>query len=148
MSKLYAVGLAVLAVAFYLRVLGQALVAFLSVDFLPPMPAWYSGLIPYPVLLPIQLVILGFQAKISADIWHGTGLFARLRPRAGRLLIAVSIVYFAAMVVRYAVTMYLHPDQRWLGGTIPIVFHVVLAAYLFVLGKYFASINRVTPAES
>jgi hypothetical protein len=26
------------------------------------------------------------------------------------------------------------PEQRWLGGTIPIVFHWVLAVFLFVLG--------------
>jgi hypothetical protein len=31
------------------------------------------------------------------------------------------------------------PDQRWLGGTIPIVFHIVLASWLFVLGSYLRS---------
>ena len=30
----------------FLRVLGQVLVAFFRVDFLPPMAEWYSGLIP------------------------------------------------------------------------------------------------------
>jgi hypothetical protein len=40
---------------FVLRVLGQALVAFFNVGFLPPMPAWYSGLMPYEYLLPSQL---------------------------------------------------------------------------------------------
>ena len=29
------------------RVVGQALVAFLDVQFLPAMPRWYSGLMPY-----------------------------------------------------------------------------------------------------
>jgi hypothetical protein len=29
-----------------------------------------------------------------------------------------------------------HPDQRWLGGTIPIVFHVVLAAFLFTFALW------------
>jgi hypothetical protein len=28
------------------------------------------------------------------------------------------------------------PEQRWFGGTVPIVFHCVLAAFLFVLGSY------------
>jgi hypothetical protein len=28
------------------------------------------------------------------------------------------------------------PDQRWFGGTIPIVFHWVLAAFLLVYGVY------------
>lgn len=39
---------------FALRVAGQALVAFSDVRFLPPMQAWYSGLMPYPYLLPSQ----------------------------------------------------------------------------------------------
>ena len=43
---------------------------------------------------------------------------------------------FLGMVARYAITMTLYPERRWLGtGTIPIVFHWVLAAYLYVLGR-------------
>jgi hypothetical protein len=43
------------------------------------------------------------------------------------------------MLLRYAVTMAVHPERRWLGtGTIPIVFHWVLAAYLFTLGRFHA----------
>ncbi len=50
---------------FVLRVVGQALVAFLDVEFLPPMEAWYSGLMPYEVLLPSQIVIVAVMAKIA-----------------------------------------------------------------------------------
>jgi hypothetical protein len=38
--------------------------------------------------------------------------------------------------MRYAVRMRRHSDQRWFGGTIPIVFHWVLAAFLLVFGVY------------
>jgi hypothetical protein len=148
MPRACAIGLALLAITFSLRVLGQALVAFIGVDFLPPMREWYSGLIPYSVLLPIQLVILGLQAKISADIWRGAGRFATCRPGGGRVIIAISVVYFLAMVVRYALTMYLHPERRWLRGAIPIIFHGVLAAYLFLLGNYYASAQGATQAAS
>jgi len=92
MRRTYAISLAVLAVAFMGRVLGQALVAFFGMDFLPPMHEWQSGLIPYALLLPIQVVILGLQAKISADIWRGAGRLARCRPRGGRILLARSVV--------------------------------------------------------
>jgi hypothetical protein len=35
--------------------------------------------------------------------------------------------------------MALYPERRWLGtGTIPIVFHWVLAAYLFTLAHFHA----------
>lgn len=136
MRKAYAVVLGILAFAFFLRVLGQVLVAFFQVGFLPPMAEWYSGLLPYPVLLPIQILILIVQAKVSLDIGRDSGFFAARRQRAGKFLCWFSYVYFAAMVLRYVITMSLYPERRWLTGTIPIFFHWVLAAYLFVLGRY------------
>ena len=136
MRRRYAVVLGVLAFAFFLRVLGQVLVAFFQVDFLPPMIEWYSGLLPYPVLLPIQILILIVQAKVSLDIWRDSGFFALHRPRAGKILRWLSFVYFAGMVLRYVLTMSLYPERWWFRGTIPIFFHCVLAVYLFVLGRF------------
>jgi len=131
--------LSVLAGLFFLRVLGQALVALAGVTVLPAMPEWYSGLLPYPLLLPAQLVILLVQGKISLDLARGHGFFVTRRPRAGRGLQRLAAVYFLAMVLRYALTMAWYPERRWLGtGTIPIVFHWVLAAYLFTLGRFLA----------
>jgi hypothetical protein len=43
------------------------------------------------------------------------------------------------MAVRYAVRMTRRPEQRWFGGTIPIVFHWVLASVVFVYGSFHAS---------
>ena len=148
MRRTYAIWLTALAFAFLLRVLGQALVAFFGVDFLPPMEQWYSGLMPYPLLLPTQVMILGLQAKISVDIWRGAGRLARCRPMGGRVLLWFSVVYALAMVVRYALTMYFHPERRWFDGTIPIFFHWVLATYLFLLGRYYRSTACVAPAYS
>ena len=50
--------LALLTAWFFLRVLGQALSVFLQVDWLPATEHWASGLIPYPILLTIQIVML------------------------------------------------------------------------------------------
>jgi hypothetical protein len=121
---------------FLLRVLGQLLVAAFQLPFLPPMAAWYSGLIPYPVLLPLQIGILLLQVKIGCDVGRKSGLFGTRKDRFGRGVQWFSVLYFTAMLIRYVVTMALHPEQRWFGGTIPIVFHWVLAAYLWVLGHY------------
>jgi len=137
--RAYALALGGMAFAFFLRVLGQALVAAERASFLPPMKEWYSGLVPYSALLPIQIVILGVQAAISRDIWRGSGTFAVPRPAIGRGLQWFSYVYFAVMVLRYLVTMTVYPERRWLSGTIPIFFHGVLAAYLFTLGRYYTS---------
>jgi hypothetical protein len=32
--------------------------------------------------------------------------------------------------------MYLHPEARWFGQTIPIFFHWVLATFVIILGLY------------
>jgi hypothetical protein len=131
-----AIILAMLACAFLVRVLGQVVVALFAPSWLPPMPQWYSGLIPYSTLLPIQAAILAFQAHLSWNLWQGSGFFARRSRRFGVALRCFSYLYFAAMVVRYIVTMALFPERRWLGGAIPIFFHWVLAAYLFVWSRF------------
>ncbi|MGH7166571.1 MAG: hypothetical protein ACREIS_13725, partial [Nitrospiraceae bacterium] len=51
-------------------------------------------------------------------------------------LVWFSYAYAGSMMLRYVITMGLYPERRWFRGTIPIVFHLVLAAYLFVLGHY------------
>ena len=58
------------------RVLGQALVAFVGVPWLPAMEQWFSGVIPYPSLLIIQLLMLMLMIKITGEIWRGKGAFA------------------------------------------------------------------------
>jgi len=127
-----AVVLAVLACAFLGRVAGQLAVVLAAPGWLPPMAEWYSGLLPYPWLLPTQVAILVLQARVSRDLWRGQGLLARRHPRFGGWLRAFSVAYFGVMALRYVVTMALFPERRWLGGAIPIVFHWVLALYLFI----------------
>ena len=128
------------------RVLGQAVVAVGDVGVLPPFAQWYSGLLPYPVLLPVQIALLGLMLKIVADFARGRGTFVALRPRTGRILQWLACLYFLAMVVRYVLTMTLHPELRWFTGTIPIWFHMVLAAFIFALGRY--QVRRDSMAEA
>lgn len=134
----YVFALWLLGFLFLLRVAGQALVAFLDVRFLPAMSEWYSGLIPYRPLLAAQFLILILQLKINLDVSRGRGTFARSQPALGRFLLWFSAIYFASMAVRYAATMAAYPERRWLGGTIPIFFHFVLAGYLFTLGRLYS----------
>jgi hypothetical protein len=121
-----AIALGVLTALFAARVVGQTLVAYLDVTWLPAMEAWSSGWLPYSVLLPSQLVILLVQVVIDRGIRRGKGFFAQPRPHAGRVLQWFSCVYALSMVMRYAV---------FRSHLIPIVFHWVLAAYLFTLGR-------------
>ncbi|MBN1687903.1 MAG: hypothetical protein JW893_02260, partial [Candidatus Omnitrophica bacterium] len=50
---------------FILRVIGQILVACgWNPGFLPPMPEWQSGLLPYPWLLLSQILIIILYGKV------------------------------------------------------------------------------------
>jgi len=128
--------LALLTALFFLRVLGQALVAYASVGWLPAMQHWASGLIPYPALLAIQIVMLVVMIKISTDIWRSKGFFATPQLSSARLLIGFSAIYSGSMVLRYVLTMIFQPEMRWLGSAIPIFFHFVLAAFIYTLGRF------------
>jgi hypothetical protein len=121
---------------FVLRVLGQTVVAVRDVGFLPPFEQWQSGLLPYPVLLASQIALAAVMLKIVGDFARADGYFVNLRPRTGRILIGLGCLYAFAMVVRYGVTMALHPQLRWFTGTIPIWFHLVLATFVLTLGHY------------
>ena len=135
---MYGYVLALLTLLFFFRVLGQALVVFFSVDWLPSRKEWASGLIPYPALLTIQIVMIVVMIKIASDIWRSKGFFAATRPSGSRFLIGLSAVYAGSMALRYILAMLFLPEMRWFGGTIPILFHFVLAAFLYIWGKFAA----------
>jgi len=120
---------------FGLRVLGQVYAGLYAPHWLPSMPEWYSGIVPYPVLLPAQIVLLMFMTIVSYDNSRQAGRFCVSRPTTRRRLAALSLVYALVMVARYGLTMYLVPEARWSRGVIPIGFHFVLAAYVFVLSR-------------
>ena len=110
--------LIVLMVLFIGRVGGQLLVVLFAPRWLPPMQAWQSGLLPYPVLLASQLAIIALQVAMIRQVAAGA---PPNRPLVLGILIFATI-YAAAMVVRFFVKRY---------PLIPILFHWVLAAFLF-----------------
>jgi hypothetical protein len=123
-----------LTALFGMRVAGQILVALRSPAWLPPMDQW--NLVPYRVLLPVQLIILGVMIWIDASFSTAAGPPVARTETFGWLLVGFSAIYAGAMAARYVVRMRRRPEARWFGGTIPIVFHLVLATYLFALGSF------------
>jgi hypothetical protein len=115
---------------FVLRVVGQVYVARRAPRWLPPMSEW--NLIPYRLLLPIQLAFLAVMTAVAVDVARGQ----EPRPAFGAFLLGLGGLYAGSMAVRYAVRMRRRPEQRWFGGAIPIVFHLVLAAYLVTWGSF------------
>jgi hypothetical protein len=118
---------------FLARVIGQILVGIYSPPGLPAWSEWYSGLLPYPWLLPSQILLLMFMAVVNTDTIRQHGSLWVTSPRTRKLLRAFASLYAIGMGLRYVLQMTFHPDQRWFGHTIPIWFHLVLAAWMFIL---------------
>lgn len=120
---------------FLCRVLMQIYVGLYAPPFLPPWNEWYSGLLPYPILLPLQITLLMLMTCISYDNSRKTGIFYIGSDRVKIWMVRASLVYAGTMVLRYIVVMGINPAMRWLHGTIPISFHLVLAAYIYLLTR-------------
>jgi hypothetical protein len=135
-SGQYAPILWILLAAFFGRVTGQVLVAYGHVSFLPPMEQWQSGLLPYPVLLASQAVLLVLLSAIALAFTRGRGRFVRPSAKAATGLTWFGCVYFGSMIVRYVISMWRHPEWRWIGHTIPIVLHCVLATFVLVVADF------------
>lgn len=125
-SQIYFYALTSLLALFILRVAGQISVAFFNNSFLPPMQYWQSGLLPYPLLLLSQMLIIGLFFKVCLDFKKGEGLLFEPNARLGKFLITFASLYISAMMIRFVI-------QGW---SIPVVFHWILATFLFIWGSH------------
>ena len=120
-------------VIFTLRVLGQFLVYKFDIQALPPFEAWYSGAISYKFLLLWQLFIMSamglFAYRISKNL-------VVPRYRLGVVLRAVGTLYFCIMFVRLLISLFGLSNDIWFSRPIPSFFHLILASYLFLVGRY------------
>ena len=117
---------------FVLRVAGQAMVAFWGVTWLPPMERWYSGLMPYPLLLPAQIAIVVLMAKICSDFTRRRGFFVQPHRFFAGPWLWFGWIYLAVMLARLPVQMLFKPDAP----VIPIPFHWVLATFVIAVGLW------------
>jgi hypothetical protein len=119
---------------FALRVAGQLFVVSGRAPFLPPMDAWQSGLLPYPLLLASQAIILVLFAIVCLQFSRGRGYFVRPHHWLGTPLWGFGCLYALAMIVRYGILQI---------DIIPVIFHLVLATFLLVLAHH----HRATSAR-
>jgi len=129
----YATVMAALLALFLARVAGQILVATLAPPWLPPMRRWYSGLMPYRYLLPTQIVFLVVMTVMTLSVARGFAPLGARSPGVGTWVVRGSYAYALGMVVRSVRYARTPPERR--GVLIPIVFHFVLAAFLFTYGR-------------
>ena len=118
------------------RVLGQVYVGLYRPRRLPPWEEWYSGVLPYPWLLLSQIVIIMFMTMVAYDYTRGDGWWFVVDSRKAGALLWIALAYAGGMALRYGITMARHRERRWLGGTIPIWFHLVLAAFIYLVATF------------
>ena len=116
---------------FFVRVIGQIEVLLMAPRWLPPMSAWYSGLLPYPILLPAQIALLMLMCVLvirtcPSDEPPG---------RAATIWRSLALLYFLVMVVRLGLSVHVHGRDFYLNGAIPVAFHWVLALFLLLLTR-------------
>jgi uncharacterized protein len=128
--------LAALLVLFCLRVSGQLLVAVFQVPFLPPMSEWQSGLLPYPVLVFFQFLIIALYGRICFDFYRQSGFFYVPQRMLAKPLLRVGLLYFVSVAIRLLIWTTMFQHHMWFSGTIPIFFHFVLASFLIVVAKH------------
>lgn len=117
---------------FYLRVIGQLEVLLVAPPWLPDMDGWYSGLIPYPILVPVQIGILMLMPiLVMRDTQRRRCASGDGMPWVRRIAIA----YFVVMMVRLMLQFARGAENVIDAGGIPVAFHWVLALFLLVLGR-------------
>jgi hypothetical protein len=128
-------GLWICLLLFLLRVIAQIEVLLVAPQWLPPMEAWYSGLLPYPLLLPLQILLLMVMTVFVA---RETQLVLAHRRNARpwhRVLRYFGYVYFLAMFLRLAFQSWRGAQDLVAAGAIPVVFHWVLALFVVLLAR-------------
>ena len=119
---------------FFLRVIGQIEALLLSPTWLPPMENWYSGLIPYPLLLPLQIAILMLMAvgtvRLQRELHGDQSQERRIEP-----VRVFAFIYFAVMLTRLVIGLMKGAEDVVAADGIPIAFHWVLALYLLMVCK-------------
>jgi len=128
---------------FAARVVGQFEAFTVAPGWLPDMEAWYSGLLPYYLLLPVQIALLMVMAVVAWSRRVRTGRFAAASPGAASALRIFACIYFAAMGLRLGVNLASNGVDFWREGAIPVAFHWVLALFLLVSGRRMAADPRI-----
>jgi hypothetical protein len=117
---------------FVVRVIGQIEVVLLSPSWMPPFRAWESGLIPYSLLLPIQIILTAWMAIVAADQWRGSGHFWVTHRSTRRRLKIIAGIYFTVMLLRLVITVAIPPHTLLERGLIPVIAHWDLAAFMYL----------------
>ena len=139
-SRKYSIWLWLLLGLFCFRVLAQFIQWHGEVPFLPPFAAWHSALVPYGLLLSVQFCIIACLGKVAFDFSTGRVIASR---RAAGIWLILGTAYMSIMIIRLMLGLTLLDDHYWFSNHLPTVFHIVLAAFLILVGRYHRQNARI-----
>lgn len=132
-DRLLLVAMSVLCALFCLRVLAQFLQKAFPVEWIPGFDAWQSGVVPYSLLLAVQLALIGWMSFVLHKVRNGT---LRARRWKYRFCLVFGGVYFVFMAFRWIAGMTFLAGDDWFSRTIPAFFHLVVAGFILLLGVH------------
>jgi len=140
LARRYALVLWILTVLFCFRVFAQLVQVWYPGEFLPAFDRWHSETLPYGLLVGVQGVILAACLRIVWGVFKGT-----IAPstQKGEILFALGTIYLVGMCTRLFVGLTIAPDHYWFGATLPTVFHLVLASFIMVYGRFHCLASRL-----
>jgi sterol desaturase/sphingolipid hydroxylase (fatty acid hydroxylase superfamily) len=97
-----------------------------------PVTAWDSGLVSYPVLLAIQLVVAGAIVPMICLVG------SHPRQRAGSIIFTFGGIYLATMILRAAAAQFPATRIPWVDAPVPTSVHIALASILLIVGAELA----------
>ncbi|MEQ8288140.1 MAG: sterol desaturase family protein [Gammaproteobacteria bacterium] len=124
---------------FLFRVLAQLLQFFYPVSFLPPFAAWQSGALSYSWLLFFQVIICLFCVRVIFQLRKRT---LEISYKAGKIYLFLGGLYLVIMLYRLVAGFSFASNHPWYSAHLPIYFHLVLAAFLIVMGLYHCNRTR------
>ena len=144
MGRRYFPWMLLLVGLFVVRVLAQMIQAVNPTPALPPFEAWHGAVLPYPLLLAAQLLLVLVLARL---VWRVRADAIQPRPWHYQLCFLLGGIYFVFMAARLAAGLTVYADHAWFSKTLPAFFHVVLATFILMLGHYIFRLSTSTPSQ-
>ena len=133
MGSRYFPWLLVLFGLFVFRVLAQLVQSLHPVAVLPPFGAWHGGVMAYPLLVVLQVVVI---VALAIILWRVRADAILPRRWKYRVCFTLGGVYFAFMSFRLLAGLTFLADNPWFSRSLPAIFHVVLATFILLFGCY------------
>jgi len=118
---------------FTIRVIAQPCSLLFKTKILPPFESWHGAVLPYPVLLLTQLLILAWLVLTARQFTNGS---VSPNHRLGVNILIFACIYFTLMLVRLVLGLTILSDHRWFASALPAFFHLVLASFLLLYGHF------------